>query len=72
MLRTKIGLQSGAKRQKCRLIYTPTSLPSLPRGEAGLFFQQAFRLDLVYLRLIRRAIKRTIRRYRGLSHSRRV
>lgn len=71
-MRTKTRLQAGAKRQKGRALTRPLSLPSLAQGDTGVLFKQGFRLDLVYLKLMRRALRRIIRRYRYLSHSRHV
>ena len=72
-LRTKVKQQAGAKRQKVRAIFKAAdALPQLSQGDAGFSLAQNLRFDLVYLRLLRRAIKRSVRRYKGLARSRHV
>jgi ribosomal protein L16/L10AE len=72
-LRTKVSEKAGAKRQKTRTFCRAVApLPNLSQGDGGFSLVQNLRFDLVYLRLLRRAIKRSIRNYRGLSQSRHV
>jgi len=60
-LRTKISQQAGAKRQKSRTLCIPQMLPCIPLGDAALVFAHNFRFDLVYLKLTRRTLKRSVR-----------
>jgi ribosomal protein L16/L10AE len=71
-LRTKIKLQAGAKRFKQRLFSKPTNEPVLSNGDSCIFFYNSFRFDLIYMRLLRQSIKRSVKKFKRLSLSRRV
>lgn len=72
MLRTKVSQQAGAKRQKTRTTYFPSSAPCLTKGNCGFFFPHNFRFELVYLKLVRRCLRKAIKRTKRLYWSRRV
>lgn len=71
-MRTKIKLQSGSKRFKKRIIFTPTLEPRLLNGDSCIFFYHSFRFDLIYMRLLRQSLKRSVKKFKRLSLSRRV
>lgn len=71
-MRTKIKLKAGAKRFKQRSIHKPLNEPLLKIGDSCIFFFNNFRFDLIYMRLLRQSIKRSVKKFKRLSLSRRV
>ena len=71
-MRTKIKEQSGAKRQKQRGFNVGLTLPIKTNGDSFFCFSKQFRFDLVYLKLIRRTLKRAVKGWKRQSRGRRV